>query len=117
MMNTSKKSRHVDADPKLRSIIAAIVRAVDPDKLILFGSRARGADNTQSDYDILVLKRGVTNERIISRAAYRSLLDEGADAAVDIVVFDEEKFEAAKGRRGTILSEIAMTGMAVYERA
>jgi len=116
-MNTSKKSRHVDADPKLRSIIAAIVRAVDPDKLILFGSRARGANDTQSDYDILVLKRGVTNERIVSRAAYRSLLDEDADVAVDIVVSDEAKFEAAKGRSGTILSEIAMTGMAVYERA
>lgn len=37
--------------------------------------------------------------------------------AVDIVVSDEDKFLAAKGRRGTILAEIATSGIQVYERA
>jgi predicted nucleotidyltransferase len=107
----------LEDDPKLKSIIKAIVRAVDPDKLILFGSRARGEQGPLSDYDLLVLKRGVKNERLISRAAYRSLLEERADAAVDLVVSDEDKFLAAKGRMGTILAEIATSGIQIYERA
>ena len=37
--------------------------------------------------------------------------------AVDLVVSDEDKFLAAKGRMGTILAEIATSGIQIYERA
>ena len=45
-------------DP-LEKAIKTIVRVAEPDKIILFGSHARGDDKPGSDYDLLVLKRGL----------------------------------------------------------
>ncbi|MBP8953053.1 MAG: nucleotidyltransferase domain-containing protein, partial [Armatimonadetes bacterium] len=39
----------------LDEIVRRIREAVDPDKIILFGSRARGDAGPDSDYDILII--------------------------------------------------------------
>ena len=39
----------------LDEIVRRIVRAVDPEQVILFGSRARGEAGPRSDYDILIV--------------------------------------------------------------
>ena len=39
-----------------------IVQVAEPDKIILFGSHAREDDSLESDYDLLVLKRGVKKD-------------------------------------------------------
>ncbi|MEW6181642.1 MAG: nucleotidyltransferase domain-containing protein [Bacillota bacterium] len=35
------------------------MKTIDPDKIILFGSRSEGRQGPDSDYDLLVLKRGI----------------------------------------------------------
>ena len=45
----------------LEKAIKTIVKVAEPDKIILFGSHAKGDDKPESDYDLLVLKRGVKN--------------------------------------------------------
>ena len=52
----------LERDPVLRRIVEVIVREIDPDRIILFGSRARGDYKEDSDYDILVIKEGVMPE-------------------------------------------------------
>jgi predicted nucleotidyltransferase len=41
---------------ELDKIIDIIVRVVSPDKIILFGSRAREDNREDSDYDLLIFK-------------------------------------------------------------
>jgi uncharacterized protein len=59
------------AQPDEAQVLAEIVRRVltvtDPDKIILFGSRARGEARPDSDYDILVI--GPSDERQSRRTA------------------------------------------------
>ena len=43
-------------DDLLRRMTATIVDAVDPEKVILFGSRARGDAEADSDFDLLVIE-------------------------------------------------------------
>lgn len=43
-------------DSTLREIVPRLVDAVDPEKLILFGSRATGGGDPDSNYDILIVK-------------------------------------------------------------
>ena len=47
---------HAPDQTELDAIVASIVKAVDPERIILFGSGARGTMNDESDLDILVVK-------------------------------------------------------------
>lgn len=47
----------------LSRIIRIIVEIVDPDSIILFGSRATGNEEKESEYDICVLKPEIEGEK------------------------------------------------------
>ena len=58
---------HAPEQGELDAIVASIVKAVDPERIILFGSGARGTMNDESDLDLLVVKdrcrpRGTTTK-------------------------------------------------------
>ncbi len=44
----------LSADDRLRAMVQAIVDGVQPSRVILFGSRARGDARPNSDYDLVV---------------------------------------------------------------
>ncbi|MEN6611761.1 MAG: nucleotidyltransferase domain-containing protein [Methanoregulaceae archaeon] len=72
------------ADPGLSRIIDIIVRTLDPDTIILFGSRARGDAREDSDFDICVLKNGISERRSIAKKLYRALYGVGVPVPEDI---------------------------------
>jgi predicted nucleotidyltransferase len=49
----------------LEKTVNIIINTLDPEKIILFGSRARGDFDNESDYDIFILKEGIINLRKI----------------------------------------------------
>jgi len=57
-------AQHID------QIVNTIVSAVAPDKVILFGSHARGEQRKNSDVDLLILKKGLKNERELTDNLY-----------------------------------------------
>lgn len=68
----------------LRDIVRRVVRAARPDKIVLFGSAARGEMGPNSDVDLLVVKHGNYNRRRLATKIYDELY--GAAAAVDLVI-------------------------------
>lgn len=44
-------------------IVKKIVKAIDPEKIILFGSYARGDNKKDSDLDLFIIKDGEHNSR------------------------------------------------------
>jgi predicted nucleotidyltransferase len=61
----------------LRKAIDIIVRTTDPDKIILFGSRAKGGFKEESDYDVCVLKKELSiEESLPSKSIGRSMVSE-----------------------------------------
>lgn len=103
----------VSRDP-IEEITDRIVANVDPDRIILFGSRARGDHSEQSDFDLCVLKSGVSHRRTLAKQIYRLLYDSGA--AVDVIVETPERFEQLKGNRFLVYKEIAQHGRVVYDK-
>jgi predicted nucleotidyltransferase len=101
-------------DDKLKEIIKRIVDVVEPDKIILFGSRANGKNKERSDYDICVLKKEVENKRKLAQKIYRKLF--GVGASVDVIVETPEKFNELKDKWFLIHGEIARSGSLVYEK-
>jgi predicted nucleotidyltransferase len=71
-------------------IVQCIVDAAQPDKLILFGSAARGEMGPDSDIDLLVVKSGKFSHERVTRNIYRNL---SGRAAVDAVVVKRADLE------------------------
>lgn len=55
----------------LRDIIRRVVEAAHPDKIIMFGSAARGEMGPNSDVDLLVIKGGKFDRWRLTTAIYR----------------------------------------------
>ena len=99
----------------LNRAIEAIVQVADPDKIILFGSRARGMHKEgESDYDLLILKRGVKRKRQLAQRIYLNFRNIGAP--VDVIVADLNEYEELKKNPYMIYSEADKDGRIVYER-
>lgn len=101
-------------DPALSRIIRIIVRTLDPDTIILFGSRARGDARDDSDFDICVLKDGITKRRPLARKLYRALY--GVGAPVELIVESPEIFSKNKDNPYLIYRDIARDGKIIYEK-
>src|SRR5881409_4035064 len=72
-MNPTPMRQIIVDENVLEEIIHRLVEAVDPDRIILFGSRARGDARPDSDVDLLIIKD--TDQPGYRRAipAYRAL--------------------------------------------
>src|SRR5277367_784841 len=94
-IRATKKSRFIAMKPKIRKrkgkpdpailadIIKRVVEAAHPEKIVLFGSAARGTMGPDSDLDLLVIKGGKFNRHRVTTAIYRNLSGAiGVDAMV-----------------------------------
>jgi predicted nucleotidyltransferase len=77
-------------DMLIEGFVRKIVRGVDPDAIVLFGSHARNQAGVASDVDLLVIHRG-PNLRYIQKAAYAAL--SGRTIPVDIIVRSPDDLE------------------------
>jgi predicted nucleotidyltransferase len=102
-------------DNPLEKVVERIVQGVQPDKIILFGSHARGDYRGKSDYDICVIKAGVQHRRKLAQQIYRLLY--GVGVAVDVIVETPESFEELKNNPFLVYSEVAKDGKVLYERS
>ncbi|MBF0608052.1 MAG: nucleotidyltransferase domain-containing protein [Candidatus Magnetobacterium sp. LHC-1] len=101
-------------DDVLKKIVDVITGNFQPDKIILFGSVARGDNNHESDYDICVIKKGVTYRRELTQEIYKSLC--GTNASVDVIVETPERFDELKDNPYLIYKNISEEGKLVYEK-
>ena len=96
----------------LDDIINRIVEVAQPEKIILFGSAARGEMGPHSDLDFLIIKGG-TDSLGLMRRIYGKLL--GAAAAVDAIVVSPEDVERYKDSHALFIKPALREGRVVYE--
>ena len=81
-----------------KDLVARIVEAAHPARIVLFGSAARGHAGEASDIDVLVIAGEDAHRRKTAQTIYRHLL--GSGLAVDVVVAkpsDLEKYGHSAG--------------------
>lgn len=105
--------RTIDPERALAEVIRRVVEVAQPEKIILFGSTARGERGPDSDLDLLVIKSGVHRRRL-AQAIYRHLI--GVGFPVDVVVVTPEDVERYGDSIGLILEPALREGKVVYER-
>lgn len=97
--------------PALAEIVRRIVQVAQPEKIILFGSAARGESRPDSDIDLLVIKSGVHRRRL-AQAIYMSLL--GVGRAVDVVVVTPEDVERYRDSPALVIGPALREGKVIY---
>ncbi len=92
-----------------------IVRGFHPDRIVLFGSQARGDARADSDADLLVVIPGRTQRRLAEAAIYASLA--GIPLGTDVVVAHPEDVRPGTELDGTDLASILSEGRTLYVRS
>ena len=98
----------------LDEIVSRIVKRFDPDKIILFGSQARGDTATYSDVDLLVIMPVPHTRRRLATEIDLSLV--GIDLPADVIVVTPEEVQRNQDRIGTIIRPAIREGKVLYER-
>jgi excisionase family DNA binding protein len=100
---------------ELKRVIDAIVTSVQPDGVILFGSRARGDFRADSDFDLAILAPDGVARRRVAMRAYESLAAVAdRSVAVDIVVLTPSIISAERDLTGSIARAVSREGVFLY---
>ena len=104
-----------DRDGLIAGMVSRIVEHFHPDRIVLFGSHARGDQTTDSDVDLLVIKPvqgSKRKERLAIRAALR-----GCGLPKDIVLATPEDVAKQRHVAGTLIRHALEEGRVLHDAA
>ena len=104
---------------QLQGMVRTIVAAADPEKIILFGSRARGDARPDSDVDLIVVEAEPFGEGRSRMEESQRLHDALGVQEVDkdILVFSLEDVEYWRDSLNNVLARALREGEVLYERS
>ncbi|MCY3830301.1 MAG: nucleotidyltransferase domain-containing protein [Rhodospirillaceae bacterium] len=108
---------HVD-EALLQRMTAAIVDEADPERVILFGSRARGDAGPDSDVDLIVIEAEPfgpgRDRRAEAVRLWRAL--SGFRVPKDILVYSRDEVDYWRDSLNHVLARALREGTVLYER-
>jgi len=100
---------------EIEGMVRRIVEGFDPQRIILFGSYARGTSGPDSDVDLLIIMDVEGSKKEIAIQIDRALIDRRLP--LDIVVVTPEEVERYRGLVGNVIRPALEEGKTLYERA
>src|SRR5436190_22834120 len=98
----------------LNEIVHRLVESIDPDRIILFGSRARGDARPDSDVDLLIIKDSDEPPYRRAAPAYRALT--GLAVPTDIIWRTAAEVEDWSAVRNYVTTRALSEGQVLYEK-
>lgn len=95
----------------INGLVRRIVDAVSPERIILFGSFARGDQSASSDLDVLVVK-ACASRRDVAQRIYRALI--GTGCPVDVVVVTPEDIDRYRNSPSMVIAPALREGKVIY---
>jgi len=97
----------------LREIVARITAFRKPERIILFGSRARGDAHSASDYDLLIIEESHEPRYRRSAPLYTLLAD--LPAEIEITVYTPQETMKWTGVEGSLVNNALRDGQVLYD--
>ncbi len=100
----------------IHDMVSVIVKQVQPEAIILFGSRATGSAGHESDVDLMVIESepfgsGNDRRREMTRL-WRALAK--FPVSKDVLVYSQDEVEKWRGSRNHIIARALREGRLVY---
>jgi HEPN domain-containing protein/predicted nucleotidyltransferase len=113
-VNSSMTSPNGVGDPTLDFLADAIREAAQPRRIVLFGSRARGAARLHSDYDLYVEVDAGVDPRAIHFTIRDALVDN--HIATDVIVGAADEYAWRRDDVGCVEFDVEREGVVLYDR-
>jgi uncharacterized protein len=97
-----------------KNIIKNALKGIDYEKIILFGSRARGDQRQDSDFDLMIIiKNDLSREEKMKLFSLinNHLIKEGIDS--DILIRSNNQIEYFKNKAGSVTNEAVREGFII----
>lgn len=95
-------------------IVLEGLKKYNPEKIILFGSSARGEIDEYSDLDLVVIKK--THKRFVKRLVEVANLIDSDVGKVDVFVYTPKEFEEMRKRENPFIEKVIKEGKIVYAK-
>jgi uncharacterized protein len=106
----SRTTPQIDHPAELEQLLEQIVAKLDPVAVYLFGSRARGDADKDSDYDLMaIVQDDVSDEALKSEWSFPP-----RTSPVDMQTWRRTRFVNRMGRVGTLEHDVACDGLQLY---
>ncbi|MFN3179768.1 MAG: nucleotidyltransferase domain-containing protein [Thermus sp.] len=100
--------------PELEPVLSAILEAVPAEKIILFGSRARGEAHPESDYDLLIVVPPEYKTMRVWKALYEATSKVQRGFSLDLILATQEDLEKYQNAWMTIYPKALREGRVLY---
>lgn len=103
-------------ESKIPEIKDKIVKEINPEKIILFGSYAWGKPTDDSDVDLFIIKD--SEEKRINRSREVREAIFGSDVPIDVLVYTPEEIKKSINEsRNLFIEDIIRNGKTLYEKS
>lgn len=99
---------------ELNDISRRLIKEYDPEKIILFGSRAEGKDSEGSDIDLVIVKE--TDKRPLDRRIEVETLLADRAVPIDLIVYTPDEIRRLYSMGSPFVEEIVEKGRLLYMR-
>lgn len=106
------KRKNMDIENKIKKVVDQIISEYKPEKIILFGSAARGNLTIDSDIDLFIIKKDVPFFGIDRIRELRKKIK--SDIASDLLVYKPEEFEYRLQLGDPFIKSIIKEGKILY---
>jgi uncharacterized protein len=113
MMEPTKSTSEVQIT--IAEMVRRIVARFHPERIVLYGSHARGTAGPHSDVDLLVVMKPNGSKR--RRAVEIHGLLAGMGVPKDVIVVTPEEFDAYRDAPGTVIRTAWQEGKILHDRA
>lgn len=99
---------------QIDTIVRCIAQEYKPEKIILFGSAARGDMGPDSDIDLFIIKKGSLTPQQRSDAVYDILWQLKGRPAVDVLVYTPQEIQQRLSIGDWFVKDVLEEGKVVY---
>ena len=100
-------------EPRIEQI-SNLLKKYKPEKVILFGSHAKGSSDHYSDIDLVIIKR--TKKHFLDRIKdVLKILK--PNFAIDILVYTPKEFKKMSSKEYSFLEYVKKEGKVIYEKS